>query len=251
MSRLHRADSLGGDLRSGRLWAVPRPNRLYAESFSPASSLGSGTPPAPAARSVPGAWPPGQPPQPWQSHCSAAAAVAAARRRRRRDLSPTFQGLRPRPVAATKTRAASRPARSRRGQALITRPGAAPIGRRRTGRARTGCRPSGPAPEGRGVFWFASALRPRAAPAPAPAPPHPHREGRARAELRGRAEARAGRRCSGWSPPPPAAHVRQLPSPRAPASRALCCLRATGIMHTPGSAGPGDAPRVVSGHPSA
>lgn len=81
MSRLHRADSLGGDLRSGRLWAVPRPHRLYAESFSLASSLGSGTPPAPAARSVPGAWPPGQPPQPWQSHCSAAQRSGGTRRR--------------------------------------------------------------------------------------------------------------------------------------------------------------------------
>lgn len=59
------------------------------------------------------------------------------------------------------------------------------------GRARTGWRAPGPAPAGRGVFWFASALRPRGrALSGSPAPPAPR--GSRRAEPRGRAKARAG-----------------------------------------------------------
>lgn len=169
------------------------------------------------------------------------------RPRRRRDLSPSFQALKPRPFAQTKTRAASRPAASRRGQALITRHPAAPIGRPCTGQAWIGWRASGPAPAGRGVFWFASTLRPCGrALGGRPAPPAP------RGPRLGIAARAGGGACGLWSSDRGGRlrHARATPAVLwASAPPLLCCRWAAGTMHTPGSVGPSET-RAVSGRSS-
>lgn len=138
-----------------------------------------------------------------------------------RDLSPTFQALRPRPFALTKTRAASRPGASRRGQALITRLPPAPIGPLCLDRARIGWRAPGPAPGGRGVFWFASEPRPDGrALGGRPAPPAPLRPRQSRAA---RAGGGACRPLEVGSRAASATHVQQLQCSEHPPRRFVAC----------------------------
>lgn len=85
------------------------------------------------------------------------------------------------PLAWTKTRAASRPAGSRRSQAPITRPPAAPIGRLLTGPAPIGWRQR--ARPQQGAVYFGLPARPAQGRSLRCAPPLP---GRAETEPRGK-----------------------------------------------------------------
>lgn len=194
--------------RSGTRVQEPKPKKSRGESPSPFPAA----PPLHAARAG-------------RLHSRASPGTA-----RRRDLSPTFQGFRPRPLVPTQTRAASRRARSRRGQAPITRRTAALIGWRRASRPPIGRRRR-PRPT-QGAAYFGSGVlgpAPRAAPSAAP---RPSRAARA-------APGQAGRRRSG-AVAATAAHVR-------PARARRCGLRPAGTMHTPGSVDAGEARAVSAG----
>lgn len=162
----------------------------------------------------------------------------------RRDAAGTFPLLsRPHapPPARTKTRAASRPAGSRRNQALITRPPAAPIGPLLAGRAPIGERRR--ARPRQGAVYFGLPARPAPGRSLRGAPPLPRLAGRAETEPRGK---EGGGACGlqRLGTPPPTAHVQPPPRAELPPRSFVAC-RPSGTMHSPGSTGPDNA-RAVS-----
>lgn len=165
---------------------------------------------------------------------------------RRRAAAGTFPLLsRPHapPLARTKTRAAARPAGSRRSQAPITRPPAAPIGPLLADLAPIGWRQR-PCPQ-QGAVYFGLPARPAQGRSLRGAPPLPRLPCRAEAEPRGK-EGRGVRREQTLGTPPPAAHVQ--PPPHAELlPRSIAACRSYGTMHSPGSTGPGDGRAVSDG----
>lgn len=156
-------------------------------------------------------------------------AAAPPRRRAAAGTFPLLSRPHAPPLARTKTRAAARPARSRRSQAPITRPPAAPIGPLLAGLAPIGWRRR-PCPQ-QGAVYFGLPARPAQGRSLRGAPPLPRLPGRAEAEPRAarRVEVRAENRRSGHRRPPHTCSLRRTQSSclaaLLPAGRTASCTR--------------------------